>query len=163
MLEGWYTESGKYVDWGRNDHCAVLIGYTPDTVTIADPIAGEIVYSRKAFEKVFALLKWKKIIPLVISAVYGVMAAILFGYLRFGLMGSLFIIVASVVCIILGKSTEESYIDSDESIDSFGDYSKERKEYFAGQDNRNPFDDMQGAGSGPSGLAVVPSPFQSGY
>lgn len=54
VIEGWYTESGGYVEWGSNDHGAVLIGYTPDKVTIADPIAGRAVYSRKSFENVFA-------------------------------------------------------------------------------------------------------------
>ncbi|MCD8380846.1 MAG: C39 family peptidase [Lachnospiraceae bacterium] len=51
---GWYTESGEYVEWSTNDHGAVLIGYTEDTVTIADPISGLIEYSREAFESVFA-------------------------------------------------------------------------------------------------------------
>lgn len=50
----WKTESGEYVEWGHNDHGAVLIGYTEDTVTIADPISGEVVYEREAFERVFA-------------------------------------------------------------------------------------------------------------
>ena len=35
------------------------------------------------------LLKWNKLVPLIISAVYGLAAAIIFGYLRFGLMGSI--------------------------------------------------------------------------
>lgn len=52
--QGWYTETGTYVDWSTNDHCAVLIGYTDTTVTIADPISGEIEYDRKQFENVFA-------------------------------------------------------------------------------------------------------------
>lgn len=51
--EGWYTESGKYVEWSQNDHCNVLIGYTENTVTIADPILGEVEYDKKQFEKVF--------------------------------------------------------------------------------------------------------------
>ena len=50
---GWYTESGEYVDWATNDHGAVLIGYTPDSVTIADPISGLVTYSRERFEAVF--------------------------------------------------------------------------------------------------------------
>ncbi len=50
---GWYTESGEYVEWSTNDHGAVLIGYTEDTVTIADPISGLIEYSREDFESVF--------------------------------------------------------------------------------------------------------------
>ena len=36
--DGWYTEDGEYVDWAYTDHGAVLIGYSKDTVTIADPI-----------------------------------------------------------------------------------------------------------------------------
>ncbi len=51
--EGWYTQDGTYVEWSTNDHGAVLIGYTEDTVTIADPISGEIVYDREDFEAVF--------------------------------------------------------------------------------------------------------------
>ena len=35
------------------------------------------------------LLKWNKIVPFAISAVYGLAAAVIFGYLRFGLMRSL--------------------------------------------------------------------------
>lgn len=52
--EGWKTETGEYVDWANNDHGAVLTGYSEDTVTIADPIAGEMVYSREMFEEVYA-------------------------------------------------------------------------------------------------------------
>ena len=52
--EGWYTEDGEYVDWSRNDQVAVLIGYSGTTVTIADPISGQIEYDRQQFEEVFA-------------------------------------------------------------------------------------------------------------
>ena len=52
--QGWYTEDGTYVDWSTNDHGAVLIGYSEDTVTIADPISGIVEYSRTQFESVFA-------------------------------------------------------------------------------------------------------------
>lgn len=51
--QGWYTESGDYVDWSTNDHGAVLIGYSEDTVTIADPISGMVEYSRDQFESVY--------------------------------------------------------------------------------------------------------------
>lgn len=51
--KGWYTENGDYVDWSTNDHGAVLIGYTEDSVIIADPISGETEYDRNQFEKVF--------------------------------------------------------------------------------------------------------------
>ena len=52
-VEGWYTSEGKYVDWSTRDHCAVLIGYSIDTITLADPLAGEVVYDRDQFERVF--------------------------------------------------------------------------------------------------------------
>ena len=52
--QGWYTEDGTYVDWSTNDHGAVLVGYSEDTVTIADPISGMVEYSRNQFESVFA-------------------------------------------------------------------------------------------------------------
>ncbi len=52
--QGWYTQTGEYMEWSTNDHGAVLIGYTQDTVTIADPIAGMVEYSRTQFEEVFA-------------------------------------------------------------------------------------------------------------
>lgn len=60
--QGWYTESGAYVDWASNDHGAVLIGYGPDTVTIADPISGLVEYSREQFESVFASRSYKCVI-----------------------------------------------------------------------------------------------------
>ena len=50
----WYTETGKYVDWTNNDHCAVLVGYTDSSVWIADPLAGLVEYSKTSFERVFA-------------------------------------------------------------------------------------------------------------
>ncbi len=51
--EGWYTTDGEYVDWSSNDHGAVLIGYSENTVTIADPLAGIVEYSREQFESVY--------------------------------------------------------------------------------------------------------------
>lgn len=53
-LQGWYTKEGEYVDWGPNDHCSVLIGYTDDKVVIADPLDGEMEYNRSQFESVFS-------------------------------------------------------------------------------------------------------------
>lgn len=53
IIGGWYTETGEYVDWATNDHGAVLIGYTQDSVTIADPISGIVTYNREVFETVF--------------------------------------------------------------------------------------------------------------
>lgn len=52
--QGWYTENGQYIDWSKNDHGAVLIGYTKETVTIADPISGIVDYDKDQFEKVFS-------------------------------------------------------------------------------------------------------------
>lgn len=52
-VNGWYTEDGEYVDWSVNDHGAVLIGYSDDTVTIADPISGLVEYDKETFESVF--------------------------------------------------------------------------------------------------------------
>lgn len=51
--EGWYTERGTYVDWSKNDHCSVLIGYNKDNVIIADPLAGIAEYSKERFESVY--------------------------------------------------------------------------------------------------------------
>ncbi len=51
--QGWYTARGEYVDWSTNDHGAVLIGYSENTVTIADPISGQVEYNRQQFEQVF--------------------------------------------------------------------------------------------------------------
>lgn len=53
-VQGWYTADGRWMEWSRNDHGAVLIGYDEDTVTIADPLSGLRVYSRDRFEHVFA-------------------------------------------------------------------------------------------------------------
>lgn len=53
-VQGWYTEAGEFMDWSTNDHGAVLIGYSPETVTIADPISRICEYDREQFEKVFA-------------------------------------------------------------------------------------------------------------
>lgn len=53
IRQGWYTENGEYVDWATNDHGAVLIGYTQDTVIIADPISGNVEYDRSQFEDIF--------------------------------------------------------------------------------------------------------------
>ena len=52
--QGWYTEDGRYMEWSSNDHGAVLIGYSEDTVTVADPLLGLRVYGRNMFERVFA-------------------------------------------------------------------------------------------------------------
>lgn len=48
--EGWYTDSGEYVEWSQSDHAAVLVGYTDDTVIIADPLSGRTEYDKNAFE-----------------------------------------------------------------------------------------------------------------
>lgn len=49
----WYSPSGKLMGLSYDDHGAVLIGYTPTTVTLADPLAGRVTYSRSRFESVF--------------------------------------------------------------------------------------------------------------
>lgn len=49
----WYSQGGKYMSLCYNDHGAVLIGYTSTTVTLADPLAGKVTYSRSQFEAVF--------------------------------------------------------------------------------------------------------------
>ena len=54
QTQGWYTDSGEYAEWSTNDHGAVLIGYDEETVTMADPISGEIKYDKEQFEKVFS-------------------------------------------------------------------------------------------------------------
>lgn len=50
--DDWYTENGKHLEWSQNDHCSVLIGYTEKAVKIADPILGDVEYSKTQFEKV---------------------------------------------------------------------------------------------------------------
>lgn len=52
-LNGWYTNDGSYVEWSQSDHAGVLVGYTEDTVIIADPLKGRTEYSRSAFESVY--------------------------------------------------------------------------------------------------------------
>ena len=52
-IQSWQTENGNTVDWGLNDHCGVLIGYTEDTVIIADPIQGKVEYTKEQFETTF--------------------------------------------------------------------------------------------------------------
>lgn len=52
-VEGWYNDSGKYVSWAHEDHCAVLIGCGEDSVTIADPISGITEYDKEQFESSF--------------------------------------------------------------------------------------------------------------
>lgn len=52
-VQGWYTESGEYMEWCTQDHGAVLIGYAEETVAIADPISGMMEYDREQFESVF--------------------------------------------------------------------------------------------------------------
>lgn len=52
-VQGWYTENGRRMEWSRNDHGAVLIGYSEDTVTVADPILGLRIFGREIFEKIF--------------------------------------------------------------------------------------------------------------
>lgn len=52
-IQGWYTEDGEYIEWCTQDHGAVLIGFSEEGVTIADPITGIAEYDREQFESVF--------------------------------------------------------------------------------------------------------------
>lgn len=52
-IEKWTATDGKQYDWCMDDHAAVLIGYSTNTVTIADPLAGFVEYSKESFESVF--------------------------------------------------------------------------------------------------------------
>ncbi len=52
-IDGWYTDDGSYVEWSQGDHAGVLVGYTEDTVIIADPLNGTVEYDRTAFESVY--------------------------------------------------------------------------------------------------------------
>ncbi len=54
ISDAWFTENGELVDWSQNDHGNVLIGYSAESVTIADPITGFSEFSREQFESVFA-------------------------------------------------------------------------------------------------------------
>lgn len=49
----WYTIDGQLCNYSTVDHGAVLIGYSDDTVTLADPISGIYECSRLQFESVF--------------------------------------------------------------------------------------------------------------
>lgn len=51
--DGWYLEDGTYMEWSGNDHGAVLIGYSENTVTIADPIYDIVICPRERFEQIF--------------------------------------------------------------------------------------------------------------
>lgn len=61
-VQGWYTENEVYVDWAREDHCAVLIGYSKEKVIIADPISGMVHYDRDKFEEVMESRGYKCVI-----------------------------------------------------------------------------------------------------
>lgn len=52
-MESWNTEDGREGSWAMNDHCVVLIGYSADSVTVADPIEGIVSYDRAQFESAF--------------------------------------------------------------------------------------------------------------
>ena len=53
IMESWNTEDGREASWAMNDHCVVLIGYSVDSVTVADPIEGIVSYDRAQFESAF--------------------------------------------------------------------------------------------------------------
>lgn len=47
----WYSEvDGSKVQIDSNDHAMVLIGYTPDSVILADPLEGIVTYPKSVFE-----------------------------------------------------------------------------------------------------------------
>ena len=49
--KGWYTPSGKYVDWSDNDHGVAVIGWDSTTVTIACPLFGIKTYTKEKKKK----------------------------------------------------------------------------------------------------------------
>jgi uncharacterized protein YvpB len=51
--EFYYVDDENYIEWTTEDHGAVLIGYTEDTVTIADPISGIVEYDKEIFENIY--------------------------------------------------------------------------------------------------------------
>ena len=53
IMVSWNTEDGREASWAMNDHCVVLIGYSADSVTVADPIEGIVSYDRAQFESAF--------------------------------------------------------------------------------------------------------------
>ena len=54
---GWIDkESGKWFHWVTGEHCYVLTGYTPATVSVCDPLEGEMVYNRALFEQRYEAL-----------------------------------------------------------------------------------------------------------
>lgn len=52
ITQEWYTVDGRLCNYSTSDHGAVLIGYTDDTVTLADPISGIYECGRQQFESV---------------------------------------------------------------------------------------------------------------
>ena len=49
-LNSWLTIQGDPVDFSEDDHGAVLIGYSENEVTIADPLEGIVKYPKESFE-----------------------------------------------------------------------------------------------------------------
>ena len=52
--QGWTTRDGRDVLWSQNDHAAVLVGYSENTITVSDPICARREYEKAQFEKVFS-------------------------------------------------------------------------------------------------------------
>ena len=48
------TPDGDYVQWSKNDHGAVLVGYTEDTVTIVIPLPALLNMKKKDLRKYLA-------------------------------------------------------------------------------------------------------------
>ena len=49
-------ESGKWFHWVTGEHGYALTGYTPTTVSVCDPIEGEMIYNRDLFEQRYEAL-----------------------------------------------------------------------------------------------------------
>lgn len=52
--QGWQTRDGRQVLWSQNDHAAILVGYSENTITVSDPICARREYEKAQFEKVFS-------------------------------------------------------------------------------------------------------------
>lgn len=60
----WTTPDGEEVWWHVNEHCMVLTGYdyTNETVTVCDPLKGEMTYSMYAFKERYDELEMQSVI-----------------------------------------------------------------------------------------------------
>ena len=60
----WTTPDGEEVWWHVNEHCMVITGYdyTNETVTVCDPLKGEMTYSMYAFKERYDELEMQSVI-----------------------------------------------------------------------------------------------------